>query len=336
MMITEIRSSDPSCNWVWREPTPNSSQKTKLTAILRGGEKTETAKNLIRHVQTEQEKIAAEGFWVDWGDQGEDEDYGRWNIRPKFIERADHAYNQILTGQYHGCLNCRSHPDEFTDLEKIQEGFPQDRNVEFNRDIYEALEKDGNGRLLSRTGDWQTRFGVTQAPVSIREIWKYTLLHKNIHLMYFDVKLLEIAMIKHKTWILTAADKKRIKTGPRKVIQEALAPGDGRKGVKFDFPSTKGGGNSTTGVTARTFYRTPELVDRLVALYPDSEKRELYKSILTNNSLILRLAQCNRRVDIQKIDELCTKTSEQILTLCPFAKFTPTIHELYAHLAQSK
>ena len=68
MMITEIRSSDPSCNWVWREPTPNSSQKTKLTAILRGGEKTETAKNLIRHVQTEQEKIAAEGFWVDWGD----------------------------------------------------------------------------------------------------------------------------------------------------------------------------------------------------------------------------------------------------------------------------
>ena len=132
MMITEIRSSDPSCNWVWREPTPNSSQKTKLTAILRGGEKTETAKNLIRHVQTEQEKIAAEGFWVDWGDQGEDEDYGRWNIRPKFIERADHAYNQILTGQYHGCLNCRSHPDEFTDLEKIQEGFPQDRNVEFN------------------------------------------------------------------------------------------------------------------------------------------------------------------------------------------------------------
>jgi len=113
-----------------------------------------------------------------------------------------------------------------------------------------------------------------------------------------------------------------------------LKAGEGRIGIKYNFPDVSGfGGNSTTGHEARKFFRSQELRERMVEMYPDEDQeKDVFREFLENDSMIMRLAQCTRKLNVDKLDELCRRQTLLIVNTWPWVKLTPSLHELYAHL----
>lgn len=72
-------------------------------------------------------------------------------------------------------------------------------------------------------------------------------------------------------------------------------------GIAYDFPASGGyGGNTTTSESARKFFSSKELRDRLVNLCPPLY-RAAYEKILFNDLIILRLMSCRYQVLVDKI-----------------------------------
>ena len=126
----------------------------------------------------------------------------------------------------------------------------------------------------------------------------------------------------------------QIREGPRKEIQDALKAGEGRIGIKYNFPDVGGfGGNSTTGHEARKFFRSRELRERMVEMYPgQGAEKDVFREFLENDSMIMRLAQCTRKLNVDKLEDLCQRQNLLIVNTWPWVKLTPSLHELYAHL----
>ena len=122
-------------------------------------------------------------------------------------------------------------------------------------------------------------------------------------------------------------------------------------GIAYDFPASGGyGGNTTTSESARKFFSSKELRDRLVHLCPPLYKAA-YEKILFNDLTILRLMSCRYEVLVDKIgnspiilfciiiscyflDELCRE--QQLLCvehIGSWVRFPDTLHEGYGHMA---
>ena len=83
-----------------------------------------------------------------------------------------------MTGVMDGCAWCETHKDQWSDVDTIEEGFKLTRSLEGLRDLWDSLDKNKNGYLIRRTGDYEVRKGLCHQPVTTRPLWHFTVCHK--------------------------------------------------------------------------------------------------------------------------------------------------------------
>ena len=86
--------------------------------------------------------------------------------------------DRLLTGIGDGCDSCLAPPSSWADMSAVEAGFPKDRSIESLRATYDSLEKDAYGALKKRTGDFETRQGICNEVLSLRETYSFTVTHK--------------------------------------------------------------------------------------------------------------------------------------------------------------
>ena len=69
-----------------------------------------------------------------------------------------------------------------------------------------------------------------------------------------------------------------------------------------------GGGNSNTGQSARKFFFTPEIRNRVISWLPE-RFQEMFRMFFSNLSVILRLMSSDKPIHNDKIAKLCIETN---------------------------
>ena len=92
-----------------------------------------------------------------------------------------------------------------------------------------------------------------------------------------------------------------------------------KTGLKIDKPCPEEG-TTSTGNIAREWVST---------MIPDNLRDDLC-TLHTNLSVLLRIFNCNKAVQTDKLDTLCKDTYYLILLSFPWASITPSLHRLLA------
>ena len=83
-----------------------------------------------------------------------------------------------LTGVMDGCAWCEDHKDTWNDPEAIMKGFKVTRSQAGLEELWQSLDKNRQGELIRRPGDFSTRKGLCHEPVTGRDLWHFTICHK--------------------------------------------------------------------------------------------------------------------------------------------------------------
>ena len=119
----------------------------------------------------------------------------------------------------------------------------------------------------------------------------------------------------------------------RENLRELLKSG-GQKGIAWGYPDASGrGGGSATSQSARQFFKSRELRERVISFVPEKDRDHL-RFILQNTGILLRVMECDQKVDTQKVRDLSRKVMLRFADHYPWVEIQDTTHELYAHLAQ--
>ena len=94
--------------------------------------------------------------------------------------RNDKKFDMALTGVMDGCAWCEAPKDEWSDIESIKAGFELTRTLPGLQALWEDLDKNRQGELIRRTGDYRVRKGLCHKPVTTRPLWHFTVCHKVI------------------------------------------------------------------------------------------------------------------------------------------------------------
>jgi hypothetical protein len=100
---------------------------------------------------------------------------------------------------------------------------------------------------------------------------------------------------------------------------------------KLTSAPTSKGGTTDTGNAAWLFF-SPEVVPVLKSLLPDECKEQVLQ-LNHKLSVILRVMTSTHKVDMVRLDELCTKTYV-FLTEFPWVHVSNSLHEILAHSHQ--
>ena len=246
---------------------------------------------------------------------------------------------QWMYGVQHGCLCCEVDPKNWMDEVLIRAGttasFPMVRTLQRLKDNWNILDKGRTGKVIRRTGDFANRKGQCLEPAAVVDMYPFTVTHKWIHFLDFDVKVLIHLRLGFKDWNEYKHQEGQLKE-EMVTVQNALRPGCGQKGIAFNMATSGGsGGNTTTAQAAHTVYWDPAIRARLVDLCPE-EYREAYNQIISNNFVILRLISCDCLLDLKKIEELCkNQMLLYINQIGHWISFTDTVHEGLAHFPEA-
>ena len=158
------------------------------------------------------------------------------------IFRNDKKLGTDLTGVKDGCAYCEEPKDTWSAIDTISNGFKLTRTLAGLEDLWESLDKNKDGELIRRTGDYEVRKGLCHKPVTIRPLWHFTVCHKvqNIccslnfyliilqwsHFLDHKIKILIHLMVGHfdwnqYKWVLAEVKKAKM------VVQQTLKPGGG-------------------------------------------------------------------------------------------------------------
>ena len=86
--------------------------------------------------------------------------------------------DRILTGVGDGCDSCLTPRHMWTDEATIEGGFPMNRTFESVQETWASLNRNSRGEIVKKTGDFATRQGLCNEPVTIRETLSFNITHK--------------------------------------------------------------------------------------------------------------------------------------------------------------
>ena len=158
-------------DYEWREDKPNSDKNTRVLGVIMANEGEDVLQKALLWLQKQQEAFKDDGISVVFDNE-------EYIFLPQYIDRNDKKMDRLLTGISDGCDSCLTPRYLWTDIETINEGFPKDRTFENIRETWASLEKDKNGQVIKRRGDYERRRGICHEPVTLRETYSFTLTHK--------------------------------------------------------------------------------------------------------------------------------------------------------------
>ena len=262
------------------------------------------------------------------------------NIKMTQLDGKAVSMGTGLQGAY--CSMCTTSEEEGKNIERIRNGFTIDRCVADNLALFESLvltDEDGNEYVPKNPGDYATRTGLTQRPLTEQN------LHQNIPITHAYLRFLShfqevLYRQRAKVFIMGRGkrisdnEKQRIKAAKLQIQKEVRF---GPLAMKFDVPDKYGhGGNSDTANVARKFFSAesrPHVVD---LFNPESEEtRKNISLLLQNISVILRIISSKEKVETVSFEELCIETYEFLVVLFPWQTIPNSLHRVLAHSAEA-
>ena len=234
LMVLSVESAGPGTDdYFWKEPTPNSSNKTRVLGILEKDEK--DPETLAYLLLQQKELMALQENGVQFTYKGVN-----YTFLPEICPRMDGKLNKILMGinAPDACLKCEASKEEWSDPKNIGKKFKRRGKVEELKQFYSSLPRTKKGKLKKTTNDYKTRKGFTHAPQTLMELFNFTVTHKWVHLIHFDAKLWERLVTNHKEWNKSKGSEKKLKEAKKKLI-EILKAGNNKPGVQYDWPDNR-------------------------------------------------------------------------------------------------
>ena len=225
------------------------------------------------------------------------------------------------------CIICESRKKDWMNVDKIKEGFPITRLAENSIDLYNDLVQEG-GEILRSAGDYDTRKGLTQKPLTTSDQHSICILHSYLNVLKWFLKLLYRCNQTFESWI----EKQTILGEPIRVgkerVQESLFQERGLVLDKVGGANDKGG-TSNDGNQARRFFHA-DSADAIVGCVAEKYKEDIRK-LHKNLSVLLRIVSCTGEIDCDELERLTLETSLLIAEKFKWVEINFTLHGLLHH-----
>ena len=178
---------DGSTSILWENEAPNSCRTLRPLYLIR---LKETNEDLLRMVIPTTDKVradlATEGICITVDGRGYDV---KVVIRDTMKDLKFKKHISGLGGA--DCIMCKTKQCDWTDKKKLAEGFPINRSADDTLQLYNNLV-DEDGNIPSRSGDFNTRLGLTQEPMTTSNQESITVTHSYINGTTWFLKVIVI------------------------------------------------------------------------------------------------------------------------------------------------
>ena len=190
------KNEDGSKELLWLNHTPNASRTLRPLFLIREKETDDDLLSLvIPTTDAARKELQEEGLCIRLDDKA---------VNVKIVihdSMKDLKFKKHISGLGGAdCILCVSQQKDWTDKERVQEGFPINRSAEDTLRLFEELvDKDGN--VPCKGGDFDTRQGVTKKPISTSDQMNITITHSYINVTTWFLKVLYRCHIDYQCWI---------------------------------------------------------------------------------------------------------------------------------------
>ena len=306
---------------LWINDTPNSSRSLRPVFLVRESETDEDLLDLVIPTTDQaRSELVAEGLCARYRKQAVD---------VKIIihdTMKDLKFKKVISGLGGAdCIICYSKQEDWVNRKKVTEGFPIKRTAEDTLKIYQTLV-DGDGEVPRAAGDFATRKGLTQKPLTTSDQTSITLTHSYINVTTWFLKLLYRCSIDYKHWVE--------KSGPlgdpiRNSRDRVLDNIRENTGLDLDRVSSGGhGGTTTNGPQGRRFFSEEilETIQELLSGKPSEKHRDNVLLLHRQLSTILSVVSSSQKVDLVKFKSLCLEASYNICDNFSWTRINHTLH----------
>ena len=242
----------------------------------------------------------------------------------------DLKYKKMLSGLGGAdCILCTTKQKEWSDIAKVTEGFPINRNAQGNEALFHRLVND-QGIIPRIPNDFANRQGLTSKPLTTSSQRSITITHSYINGTAFFIKFLVRVHIDYARW----EEKSDPRGAPLRAGKaRVLAAIEDQTGLVVEQVASTGHcGTSTDGNTGRRFFSS-ELRPVLEELISENYRDNALLLHLQLSS-ILRIVSCTAKVDIDKYEELTKKTGLNLAVNFPWVRLNYTMHGTVQHSAE--
>ena len=190
------RFNDKTTELLWQNHSPNNCRYLRPIFLIRDKETNSDLLNLvIPTTDKARTELMRDGVCITVGDQGYD---------VKIIihdSMKDLKFKKCISGLGGAdCILCKSKQADWTNQEKILEGFPINRSAENTMKLYNELVEE-DGKIKTRSGDFQIREGLTQQPLTTSDQTSITVTHSYINGTTWFLKVLYRCHINYHHWV---------------------------------------------------------------------------------------------------------------------------------------
>ena len=321
----QIRHDDSKMSILWENKTPNSCRYLRPLYLIREKETDEDLLSLVIPTSDNaREELCSEGICATVNMKGYDV---KITIKDTM---KDLKFKKKISGLGGAdCILCKTKQVDWTSTSKVKEGFPINRSALETLTLYNQLISE-TGAIVTRSGDFQTRLGVTQQPITSSDQTSITVTHAYINCTTWFLKVIYRCHAKHHRWIEMSDRRGDPIRRARDRVLDALRKETGLYLDKVD--STGKGGTSTNGNQGRRFF-SEEIVVCLRNLVPEQHRDNLlllHQQVAT----VLSVVSSNRKIDTSKFKKLCEEASLNLCKNFPWVLINHTLHGTLQHSAE--
>ena len=300
-----VMSKSTETEVIWRNPAPNSPYWVRPIMLIR---EREDAKDVLDYVIPYTDRgrsyLNSEKINVTSWRTGEVYNNVQHVIQDTMKDMKYKKKNCGLGGA--DCILCESRQNDWLDEEKIKDGFGITRTAAENVDIYMELLARNDGSIIPKKGDYGTRKGMTNKPLTSSDQKSICITHSYINCISWWVKVLARMNAEYEQWVeKTNCYGDHIRGGHKRVVDKIKH----ETGLKLDqvCGSLSKGGGSTDGNQARRFFEEATLPTILSCVPP--KYHNVVSHLHKNLSVILRVISSNDRVHLDLFEALTLETS---------------------------
>ena len=316
------RFGDGSTVVLWENHTPNNCRSLRPVFLIREKETDEDLLNLvIPTTDKARAELSSEGVCATVGKKG-------YHVKIIIHDTMkDLKFKKCISGLGGAdCILCKTKQRDWTTNTKVTEGFPINRSAVNTLKLYKELI-DENGEIKTKSGDFETREGITKEAITTSDQTSITVTHSYINVTSWFVKFLARCNANCQKWVEKSDHRgDPIRRGKDRVLK-AIYEETGLYFEKVD--STGKGGSSTNGNQGRRFF-SEEVIESIKKLVPEKHRENLLL-LHRQISTILRVVSSSRKIHLAKLKDLCKQASLNLCDNFPWVLMNHTLHGTLHH-----
>ena len=303
----------------------NKPQNVRPLALFPAKEEKELLEDFVPKVEAEIKKINTEGIEL----KIKDGTTLTANCEKSSLSMADGKMVTTLLqlgGSY--CTMCTQSQAQCHNPSVIEKGFTIDRSIESLKELALSLADPDTGDIVKEKGDYQTRKGVCDHPITETDLTKnIPVCHAKIRAFEWSIELITRELSHKKWWCVSKPVKytteekdeyKLVREHIKKELFEKLA-------VNIGNP-----GDMVTGNAFQAF-SSDHARDTICNLVDEHIREELREIHLGLSAAVKVINSQKRKVNIDKLRELTKEVNLRIVNTFPWAVISPSVHRILAH-----